>query len=63
MKIPYLNLATIHDPIRADLEEAFDEVLSEEWFIRGKATENFESKFAQYCGVKYCVGVETGLMQ
>lgn len=61
MKIPYLNLATIHDPIREDLEEAFDEVLSEEWFIRGKATENFESKFAQYCGVKYCVGVGNGL--
>ncbi|WP_251269283.1 DegT/DnrJ/EryC1/StrS family aminotransferase, partial [Enterobacter hormaechei] len=36
-------------------------VLHSGWYIMGKELSDFESKFAQYCGVKYCVGVANGL--
>src|SRR5271170_2057222 len=31
------------------------------WYILGKEVEAFEREFADYCGVKYCVGVGNGL--
>lgn len=61
MMIPYLNLATIHDPLKEELRAKFDEVLESEWFIQGKACDEFEKKFANFCGTKYCVGVGNGL--
>lgn len=61
MKIPYLNLATIHNPLKDELKEKFNDVLESEWFIQGKACEQFEAEFASYCGTKYCIGVGNGL--
>lgn len=43
------------------LNKAFKKVLSSGWFILGNEVENFERKFAQYLGAKYCVGVGNGL--
>src|SRR5690348_16850099 len=31
------------------------------WYVLGKEVETFEQEFADYCGVKYCVGVGNGL--
>ena len=31
------------------------------WYVLGKEVEAFEQEFADYCGVKYCVGVGNGL--
>ncbi|MCM1219856.1 MAG: DegT/DnrJ/EryC1/StrS family aminotransferase, partial [Lachnospiraceae bacterium] len=61
MKIPYLNLATIHDPIKKELEQKFHDVLEREWFIQGRECEIFEEEFAAFCSAKYCVGVGNGL--
>lgn len=61
MKIPYLDLAAIHNPIRQELLDACDAVLENEWFIRGEFDNRFEEAFAEYCGVKYCIGVGNGL--
>ena len=61
MKVPYLDLAAVHDPISTDLEDAFHEVMDREWFIRGQAGIDFEKVYAKYCGVNYCVGVGNGL--
>ncbi len=61
MKIPYLKLATVHDPLKEELKAKFSEVLENEWFIQGKECEEFEKKFADFCGTKYCVGVGNGL--
>ena len=61
MKVPYLDLATIHNPIKQKLEDAFSQVLQNEWFIHGEFDEQFEQAFANYCGVSYCVGVGNGL--
>lgn len=61
MKIPYLNLANVHNPLKEEMEEKFNEVLENEWFIQGKECSKFEEQFAAFCGTKYCVGVGNGL--
>lgn len=61
MKIPYLKLGTIHDEIKAELTNKFEQVLEKEWFIQGEECTKFEEEFARYCGAKYCIGVGNGL--
>lgn len=36
-------------------------VLQSGWYILGKEVEKFEQEFAKYIGVKYCVGLASGL--
>ncbi len=60
-KITYLNLARIHDEIRAELDAAYARVMDREWFIQGEECRRFEEEFAAYCGANACVGVGNGL--
>lgn len=61
MRVPFLDLKTIHQSVRSELEAAFRRVVDSGWFILGPELEAFEAEFAAYCGVKYCVGVGNGL--
>jgi dTDP-4-amino-4,6-dideoxygalactose transaminase len=49
-----------HAPIRDRLHDAFDRVLNSSAYILGAEVEAFEHEFAEYCGVKQCVGVSSG---
>lgn len=44
-----------------EFEEKALEVLRSGWYVLGKEVEAFENEFAAYLGVKYCVGVASGL--
>ncbi len=46
---------------RAEYEAAALRVLRSGWYILGSELENFEREFAEYLGVKFCVGVNSGL--
>lgn len=61
MKVPFLDLGRMHQEIREPLEAAFRRVMDSGWFSMGCELEAFESEFAQYCGVKHCIGVGNGL--
>lgn len=61
MNIAYLDLSRIHAPIKKELDDAYQEVQNVEWYIRGKNVQQFENEFADFCGVKACVGVGNGL--
>lgn len=61
MQIPYLDLKRIHQKIQGELDEAYRQVIERQWFIGGKADEQFEQEFASYCGAKECVGTGNGL--
>lgn len=61
MVVPFLDLKRLHEEISQPLETAFKRVLDSGWFITGKEVEAFESEFAQYCEVEYCVGLGNGL--
>jgi dTDP-4-amino-4,6-dideoxygalactose transaminase len=61
MKVPFLDLKAPHQELRSELVTAFERVLDSGWYIAGNELESFEAKFAEYCEVKYCVGVGNGL--
>jgi dTDP-4-amino-4,6-dideoxygalactose transaminase len=47
--------------IKDEIDSAIERVLKRGWYILGKEVESFEKEFAEYLGVKYCVGVGNGL--
>lgn len=59
--ISFLNIQELHTSQRSQLDEAYHRVMNSGWFIMGPELEAFESEFAQYCEVKYCIGVGNGL--
>src|ERR687885_2380039 len=52
--------ATSLEPYHARLAEALAGVVRSERFILGPEVEEFEREFADYCGVRHCVGVANG---
>lgn len=61
MKIPYLDLGRMHEPLKEQFEQVYHNVMDAQWFIQGNYCQQFEKAFAEYCGVKHCVGVGNGL--
>lgn len=59
--IPFLDLAELHQGIREPLNQAYHRVVDSGWFSMGPELEAFESEFAEYCEVEYCIGVGNGL--
>ena len=60
MKIPYVNLAAQHAPIKGELMAAIEAVIDGGHFILGEQVTDFERRFAGLCGVEYAVGVNSG---
>jgi len=61
MKIPFLSFTDLHERIKQELLEAFENVLDSGWFILGENVKKFEKEFAEFCGVINCIGVANGL--
>ena len=61
MKVAFYDVGRLHQEIRPALDRAFQRVMDSGWFILGPEVEAFEAEFAQYCGVKHCIGVGNGL--
>jgi dTDP-4-amino-4,6-dideoxygalactose transaminase len=60
VSIPLVDLKTQYDSIRNDIDGAIAAVLNECAFVGGPFVRQFEQAFADYCGVKHCVGVANG---
>jgi dTDP-4-amino-4,6-dideoxygalactose transaminase len=60
MKIPFMDLKSLHEGIKEELREVFDRVLDQSTFVLGPEVQTFEQEFAAYCGTKYCVALNTG---
>lgn len=58
--IPFLDLVSPHEELKEELCDVFRKALSTAGFIGGPMVEEFESAFAKYCDVQYCVGVANG---
>lgn len=61
MKIPFVDFAPMHGPIRQEMVGAFEEVYDKGWFIGGDHCAAFEKHFADWCGAAHCVGCGNGL--
>lgn len=59
-QVPYFDLKAQYSGIRDEIREALDRVCQNASFILGEEVERFERSFAEYCGVKYCVALNSG---
>lgn len=60
MKVPSFELTRQISSIRDELEEAIGEVLDSGQFILGRNVVALEEEIAEFCGVRYGIGVASG---
>ena len=60
MNVPYADLKGQYATLREEILAALDRVGSKAAFILGEEVQEFEREFAAFCGVKHCVGVNSG---
>lgn len=61
MTIPFLDLKAINLAQADALTAAFHRVLQSGWYVLGHEVEQFERRFADYCGSEQAIGVANGL--
>jgi len=59
--IPFLDLKVVNNKYQEELLSASNRVIKSGWYLFGEELACFEKEFAQYCDVKYVVGVANGL--
>ncbi len=60
MNVPFVDLKQQYHAIRDDVHAGMDRVLEKGNFILGEESQTFEQAFADYCGVSYGAGVNSG---
>lgn len=58
--VPFLDLKAHHDPIRAEVMAAMNEVIDANAFAGGPFVARFEEEYARFCDTKYCIAVANG---
>ena len=61
IKIPFNSLKYGFEKYRDEYIQAATRVLDSGWYVLGKEVEAFESEFAKWLGLNYCVGLNSGL--
>jgi dTDP-4-amino-4,6-dideoxygalactose transaminase len=59
--VPFLDLKAQLASIRPEIDAAVQGVLDSAHFILGEDVTAFEQEFAAFCGVRECVGVDSGI--
>ena len=59
-KVPFVDLVSMHKALESELLDACKRVIETAGFIGGPEVEGLEREFAEFCGTKYCVGVNSG---
>ncbi|MDR2408125.1 MAG: DegT/DnrJ/EryC1/StrS family aminotransferase [Bacteroidales bacterium] len=59
--IEYENLASSNRLFEDEYRKSFNRFIGKGWYILGEQVSLFEKAFADYCNVKYCIGVASGL--
>src|SRR3954464_5129083 len=58
--VPFVNVAAQHAAIKAELLEAMGRVIDSGMFVLGAEVDELERQFAERCGVRFAVGVNSG---
>lgn len=59
--IPLVDLKAQYKSIEKEVNEAIVNILKKADLILGEEVEKFEEEYAKFCGVKYAVGLDTGI--
>ena len=60
MNIPIVRLTVQHAPLKKELMAAVERVLDHGQFVFGEEVTAFEQQFAELCGVRHALGVNSG---
>jgi dTDP-4-amino-4,6-dideoxygalactose transaminase len=60
IRVPFLDLKAHHEPLKAELLAAIQEVVDSGAFAGGPFVAKFEEDFTAYCRTRYAVGVGSG---
>jgi dTDP-4-amino-4,6-dideoxygalactose transaminase len=58
--IPFVDLVSLHRELEAELVDVCRKAIQTAGFIGGPEVAGFEREFAEFCGAKHCVGVNSG---
>ncbi|MCO5050829.1 MAG: DegT/DnrJ/EryC1/StrS family aminotransferase [Verrucomicrobiae bacterium] len=61
MSVPFLELKPAYEELQSEFDAAYHRVMDSGHYLLGGELTTFESEFADFCGVKYCVAVANGL--
>ena len=59
--IKFLDLEKINNRFRGDIDGRIKSILDKGWYLQGEWDKVFEEHFAEFCGVKHCIGCANGL--
>lgn len=60
MTVPFLNLRAAHDPLKAEIMAAIQQVIDSSAFAGGSFVAKFDEEFAAYCHTKFSIGLGHG---
>jgi dTDP-4-amino-4,6-dideoxygalactose transaminase len=60
MKVPLLDLKAQYSTIRSEIREAIERVIESQHFILGPEVEGLEREIADFCSVRFAIGVSSG---
>ncbi len=60
MKVPFVDLRSMHEEVRPEIEAAFKDILDRSSFVGGPYLDAFEKDFATFCGVRQAVACASG---
>jgi dTDP-4-amino-4,6-dideoxygalactose transaminase len=60
MKVPFVDLSAQYRIIKEEIDAAIASVLNSTAFIVGPEVRKFEEEFAEFCGTKFALGVDSG---
>ena len=60
-QVPWVSFAPMQKEIEKDILNKFEDLYHKSVYIQGDEYEKFNKEFAEYCGVKYAIGVGNGL--
>ncbi|PIP31476.1 erythromycin biosynthesis sensory transduction protein eryC1 [bacterium (Candidatus Gribaldobacteria) CG23_combo_of_CG06-09_8_20_14_all_37_87_8] len=61
MKVNFVDLKKQYLTIKPEIDTAIQQVIDNSSFILGDEVSEFEKEFAAFCGVKYAVGLDSGI--
>ncbi|MBL7196445.1 MAG: aminotransferase class I/II-fold pyridoxal phosphate-dependent enzyme [Desulfobacterales bacterium] len=58
--VPFLDLKAQHHQVYNEIDDKITDIIANTGFILGKHVEEFEERFTELQGAKYCIGVSSG---
>lgn len=60
-EVPFLDVRASYEELSEELDAAYSRVMRSGAYVLGEEVEAFETEWAEFCGVRHCVGVGNGL--